>query len=109
MSDPDMQKFTSALEKLCADCAGDVFKLISNCRAAVSTRMGKLQSDIEKLAVPNSAPGDLAKVPELVNGYLKKGGSRFASVATFGVRVEVSKNKLSVPASGISGPLAGVV
>lgn len=95
------------MEKLCTDCAAEVFKLISNCRNAVSIRMGKLATDLEKLPVP--ASGDLSKVPDLVNGALKRGGSRFANVATFGVRVDVGKNKVNVPAAGISGPLAGVV
>jgi hypothetical protein len=71
--------------------------------------MGKLADDIEKLAVPNSSGSDLAKVQDLVLAALKKGGTRYASVATFGVRVTVSGNKVSVPAAGISGPLAGVL
>jgi hypothetical protein len=71
--------------------------------------MGKLADEIEKLAVPNSAGSDLAKVPDLVAATLKKGGARYAAVATFGVKVAVSGNKISVPAAGISGPLAGVI
>jgi len=108
MSD-DMQNYNKAVEKLCADCAADVFKLISNCRSTVSSRMGKLATDIEKLTVPSSPGGDLAKLPDLVGAALKKGGARYSSIATFGVKVTVSGNKVSVPASGISGPLAGVV
>ena len=105
----EMQKYNKALEKLCTDCAADVGKLISSCRNSVSSRMGKLATDIQKLEVPNSSGGDLAKVPDLVEAALKKGGTRYASIATFGVKVTVSGNKVSVPASGISGPLAGIV
>jgi len=106
---PDMQKYNKAVEKLCTECAADIFKLISNCRNSASLRMGKLADEIEKLQVPNSAGGDLAKVPDLVLATLKKGGTRYANIATFGVRVNVSGNKVSVPAAGISGPLAGIV
>jgi hypothetical protein len=107
MSDAETEKYNKAVEKLCTDCASEVGKLISSCRAAVSSRTGKLAADIQKLPVPSS--GDLAKVPDLVSNALKRGGSRYASVATFGVKVEVGKNKVAVPAAGISGPLAGVV
>jgi len=106
---PEMMKYNKALEKLCTDCAADVGKLISGCRNSVSVRMGKLMTEIQKLEVPNAAGKDLEKVPELVEATLKKGGARYASVATFGVRINVSGNKVSVPAAGISGPLAGVV
>ena len=106
MSD-EMEKYNKAAEKLCTDCAAEVLKLISNCRNAVSTRMGKLATDLEKLPVP--ASGDVSKVPDLVTSALKRGNSRFANVATFAVRVEAAKNKVNVPAAGISGPLAGVV
>jgi|SRR5579859_3970750 len=109
MADPEMDKYNKAVEKLCTECAAEVGKLISNCRTVVSTRMGKLADDIEKLKVPNSAGGGLEKVQDVVNSALKRGGSRFASVATFGVKVDVRGNKVSVPAAGISGPLAGVV
>jgi len=108
MADPEMDKYNKAVEKLCTDCAAEVGKQISNCRTLVSTRMGKLADDIQKLKVPSSAGGDLEDLPDLVNNALKRAGSRFASVATFGVRVEVRGNKVSVPAAGISGPLAGV-
>ncbi|HZR18118.1 MAG TPA: hypothetical protein VFE51_12560 [Verrucomicrobiae bacterium] len=109
MANAEMDNYNKAVEKLCTDCAAEVGKQISSCRTVVSTRMGKLAADIEKLKVPNSAGKDLEDIPDLVNSALKRGGSRFASVATFGVRVEVQGNKVSVPAAGISGPLAGVV
>src|SRR5690242_4197088 len=81
----DIQKLTKDLEKLCTECAADVGKIISNCRNTVSSRMGQLADDIEKLQVPTT--GDLPKVSDIVTGALKRGGSRYASVATFGVRV----------------------
>ena len=105
---PEMLKYNQAVEKLCTECAADVGKLISNCRNSVSIRMGKLAAEIQKLEVPDSSSADLAKVPDLVEATLKKGGTRYASIATFGVRVTVSGNKVSVPAAGISGPLAGI-
>ena|SRR5215471_6460405 len=108
MSD-EMQKYNKAVEKLCTDCAADVYKLLSSCRNSISSRMGKLSEDIEKLQVPSSPGGDLAKLPDLVDAALKKGGTKYASIVTFGVKVTVSGNKVSVPASGISGPLAGIV
>ena len=104
----EMDKYNKSIEKLCADCAGDVGKLISSCRNSVSVRIGKLAAEIEKLPVPSSAGVDLANVPDLVLATLKKGGTHYTSVATFGVRVNVSGNKVSVAAAGISGPLAGV-
>jgi len=106
---PEMQKYNQAVEKLCAECAADVGKLISNCRGSVTSRMAKLAADIQKLQAPDSSSADLAKIPDLVEATLKKGGNRYASVATFGVRVNVTGNKVTVPASGISGPLAGIV
>jgi hypothetical protein len=109
MADVEMDKYNKAVEKLCTECAADVGKQIANCRTLVSTRMGKLAEDIQKLKVPTSAGADLENLPDVVNSALKRGGSRFASVATFGVRVEVRGNKVTVPAAGISGPLAGVV
>jgi hypothetical protein len=109
MANAEMDKYNKAVEKLCTDCAAEVGKQISNCRSLVSARMGKLGEDIEKLKVPSSAGEDLENIPDLVNSALKRGGSRFASVATFGVKVDVRANKVSVSAAGISGPLAGVV
>jgi hypothetical protein len=108
MSD-EMQKYNKAIEKVCAECAADVGKTISTCAKSVANRMGKLIDDIEKIPVPKSAGKDLEKVPALVVATLKKGGTRYASIADFGVKVNVSGNKVSVPAAGISGPLAPLV
>ncbi|HUB79679.1 MAG TPA: hypothetical protein VMB03_12825 [Bryobacteraceae bacterium] len=106
---PEMQKYNKELERLSTECAADIRKLLSSCRNSIGGRMMKLTAEIEKLPVPGSAGGDLAKVQDIVLAALKKGGTQYASIATFSVRVSVSGNKVSVPAAGISGPLAGIV
>jgi hypothetical protein len=105
----EMQKYNKAVEKACTDCAAEVGRLMSGCRTSIGNRMGKMVDEIEKLEVPNSSGGDLAKIQDLILATLKKGGTRYASIATFAVRVNVSGNKVSIPAAGISGPLAGIV
>jgi hypothetical protein len=64
--------------------------------------------DMEKIAVPNSAAADLDKVSALVSVILKRESSKFASICTMtaAVRIDGPGGKVSVPASGVSGPMA---
>ena len=75
-----MVKFNKALEKLCIDCAGDVGKLLASCRSSIVSRVSKLADDMAKVAVPNTSPADLAKVPAQVSAILKRESSRFGNV-----------------------------
>lgn len=110
MADAEMAKFNKAVEKLCIDCAGDVGKLLSSCRNSVVSRMDKLARDMASLEVPKSSSAELAKVPNQVSTILKRESSRFEKVAilTAAVRIDASGGKLTMPASGVSGPLATV-
>lgn len=110
MADAEMVKLNKALEKLCKDCAGDVGKQLVSCRSAIISRMDKLADDITKVPVPATSLADLAKVPDLVSAILRRESSRFANILimTAAVRVDASGGKLSVVASGVSGPMAGI-
>jgi hypothetical protein len=108
MADPEIEKFNKALEKLCAECGSDVAKLLAGCRGSINSRLEKMAKDIAGLAVPNTSSGDFAKVQEQVNGFLKRAGSRYSAILTLTAAVRVDGRKVSVPASGISGPLASV-
>jgi len=106
----DMAKFNKTVEKLCIDCAGDVGKLLASCRRAIIDRTDKLANDITKVEVPDASPADLAKVPAQVSTILKRESSHFANVLilTAAVRIDVPARKLSVVASGVSGPMASI-
>ena len=106
--DAEMVKFTKVLEKLCVDCGGDVKKLLVSCKNSIDSRMGKLKDDMERIPAPNSPEAELDKVQDELNAILKKASSRFAGICTMGVAIRVDKpgGKVSVPASGVSGPLA---
>jgi hypothetical protein len=107
MADPDVDKFNKALEKLCLECGADVGKLLAGCKSSINSRLEKMAKDMTSVPVPSS--GEPPKVQEQVNGFLKRAGSRYASILTLtaAVRIEGGK-KVSLPASGISGPLATV-
>jgi hypothetical protein len=108
MADAEMTKFTNALGKLCVDCGADVKKLLASCKSSIDSRMLKLKSDMEKIPAPNSSEADLDKVQDQLNAILKQASSRFASICTMGVAIRIDKpgGKVSVPASGVSGPMA---
>jgi len=105
-----MAKFNKAVEKLCIDCAGDVSKLLASCRSSVISRMDKLAKDMAGLEVPKNSSAELAKVPAQVSTILKRESARFEKILilTAAVRIDASGGKLTVPASGISGPLVSV-
>jgi len=108
MADAELAKFNKALEKLCVDCAGDVKKELASCKNSIINRLTKMADDMAKVAVPNSAEADLDKVPALVSAVLKRESSRFASILTLtaAVRIDRPGGKVSVPAAGVSGPMA---
>jgi hypothetical protein len=109
MADPDMAKFNKALEKLCVDCASEVNKILANCRSSVVSRLEKMASDMKKLDVPTASPDDLDEVSAQVSAILKKESARFEKILTLtaAVRFDAS-GKLTVPAVGVSGPMATV-
>jgi hypothetical protein len=108
MADAEMTKFAKALERLCNDCGADVKKLLSDCKSSIDSRMDKLKSDTEKIPAPNSPEAELDKAQALLNAILSKASSRFAKICTMGVAIRIDKpgGKVSVPASGVSGPMA---
>jgi hypothetical protein len=108
MADAEMAKFAKALEKLCVDCGADVKKLLSSCKSSIDSRMDKLKSDMEKIPAPNCSEQELDKAQALLNAILKQASSRFSSICTMGVAIRIDKpgGKVSIPASGISGPMA---
>src|SRR5204862_1256480 len=101
-------KFNKALEKLCVDCASDVKKELASCKSSIIGRLIKMADDMTKLPVPNSAEADLDKVPAVVSAILKRESSHFASILTLtaAVRIDGPGGKVSVPAKGVSGPMA---
>lgn len=107
MADPELDKFNKALEKICADCGADVAKLLANCKNSINSRVDKMAKDMSSLPVPSNASANLSKLQDQVNALLKRAGARYAGILTLtaAVRVEGGR-KVSVPASGISGPLA---
>jgi hypothetical protein len=110
MADAEMSKFNKTLEKLCIDCGADVGKLLAGCRSAINSRIEKMAKEMTTVPVPNSSPADLDKVPAQVSAILKRESSRFASICTMTAAVRIDKpgGKLSVPATGVSGPMATV-
>jgi hypothetical protein len=60
------------------------------------------------LAVPNTSPADLEKVANQVSTILKRESSRFEKVLILTAAVRASGGKLTVPAAGVSGPLATI-
>ena len=89
MADAEMVKFNTALEKLCIDFAGDVKKQLATCRNSIIGRLEKLADDMAMVAVPNSSPADLEKVPALVSAILKRESSRFAGILTSTAAVRI--------------------
>lgn len=110
MADAEYIKFTKALETLSVGCGNDVKKLLASCKNSIISRIEKMGDDMEKIAVPNSAEADLDKVPALVSAILKRESAKFASICTMTAAVRIDKpgGKVSVPASGVSGPMAVV-
>jgi hypothetical protein len=110
MADADFVKFTKALEKLCVDCGADVKKILADCKSEIIGRITDMADEMKKVAVPNSAEADLDKVPALVSAILKRESSKFGSICTMTAAVRIDKpgGKVSVPAAGVSGPMAVV-
>jgi hypothetical protein len=108
MADAEYIKFNKALEKLCVDCGSDVKKLLASCKSSIISRIEKMGDDMQKIQVPNSSEADLDKVPALVSAILKRESSKFSSICTMtaAVRIDGPGGKVSVPASGVSGPMA---
>jgi hypothetical protein len=108
MADAEMTKFAKVLEKLSSDCGADVKKLLASCKSSIDSRMDKLKGDMEKIPAPNSPEAELDKAQALLNVILKQASSRFASICTMSVAIRIDKpgGKVSVPASGVSGPMA---
>jgi hypothetical protein len=105
----DMAKFNKAMEKMCADCASEVGKILATCRNSVQSRLDKMAADMKKLDVPTGSPDELEKVPAQVSAMLKKASAGFDKVLvlTAAVRID-AKGKLTVPAVGVSGPMSMV-
>jgi hypothetical protein len=108
MADAELVKFTKALEKLCVDCGSDVKKLLASCHSSINSRMTKLMDDMGKVSVPNCPAADLDKVPQVINAILKRESSKFASICVMSASLDIDKpgGKVSVAASGVSGPMA---
>jgi hypothetical protein len=108
MADAEVAKYNKAVEKLCVDCAGEVSRLLLDCKRTIKARVDKLASDITKVPVPDMPPAALAKVTEQVNAILVREGSAIARVTILQVllRADSSAKKLTVTAAGVSGPLA---
>jgi hypothetical protein len=108
MADADFVKFSKALEKLSIDCGADVKKILASCKGEIIGRITQMADDMKKVPVPKSSEADLDKVPALVSAMLKRESSKFASICTMtaAVRIDGPGGKVSVPASGVSGPMA---
>jgi hypothetical protein len=108
MADADLIKFNKALEIMCVDCGADVKKILASCKSEVIGRITQMADAMKKIPVPNSAEADLDKVPALVSAILKRESSKFASICTMTAAVRIDKpgGKVSVPAAGVSGPMA---
>lgn len=108
MADVEVAKYNKAVEKLCVDCAGEVNRLLLECKRTIKTRVEKLASDITKIPVPEMPPAALAKVSDQVNAILVREGAPVAKVTILGMvlRADTSARKLSVTLTGVSGPLA---
>ncbi len=108
MADAEMTKFAGALGKLCNDCGADVKKLLASCKSSIDSRMEKLANDMAKIPAPNSPEAELDKAQALLNAILKQASSRFSGICTMSVAIRIDKpgGKVSVPASGVSGPMA---
>jgi hypothetical protein len=103
----DMAKFNKAMEKLCVDCASEVGKILANCRSSVQSRLEKMAADMKKLDVPKGTADELEKVSAVVSAILKKESAKFDKILTLTAAVRIDgKGKLTVPAVGVSGPMA---
>ncbi len=81
--------------------------MLASCRSSVQGRLHQMVDDMKKLDVPTSSPDELEDVPAQVSAILKKEIAAFDEILTLTAAVRFdAKGKLTVPAVGVSGPLA---